>query len=451
MNILNLIGNTPLLELTGLDTGLCRLFVKLESMNPTGSIKDRPALEMVNDAEARGVLKPGGCIVEATAGNTGLGLALVASQRGYRTIVVVPDKFSREKVNYLRALGSQVVMTRSDVEKGHPDYYIDRAKRIAQETPGGWHADQSGNPANARAHELTTAPEIWEQMEHNLDAITVAVGSGGTLGGLTKFFSRVAPHVEMVLADPVGSILTPYIKTGKIPDTVGSWIVEGIGEDFLPPIADFSMVKAAYSISDKESFVTAREVNRICGVMGGSSAGTLVASALRYCREQKIAKRVVTFICDSGSKYLSRMYNDSWMAEQGFIERDKYGDLRDLISHPYSQHVVVSVSPSDKLKSAYARMKSYDVSQLPVLENGKLLGVLDESDLLLALQRGKETLEKSVVEVMTAKLTLVKPSESPERVLELLKQGLTAIIADDAAFYGVVTKMDIIEYLRQGQ
>jgi cystathionine beta-synthase len=252
----------------------------------------------------------------------------------------------------------------------------------------------------------------------------------------------------MVLADPVGSILTPYIKTGKIPDTVGSWIVEGIGEDFLPPIADFSMVKAAYSIPDKESFLTAREVNRVCGVMGGSSAGTLVASALRYCREQTVAKRVVTFICDSGSKYLSRMYNDSWMAEQGFIERDRYGDLRDLISHPYWQHLVVGVSPSDKLKSAYARMKSYDVSQLPVLENGKLLGVLDESDLLLALQGGTQALEKAISEVMTTKLTLVNPSESPETVVQLLKNGLTAIIADDTTFFGVVTKMDIIEYLR---
>lgn len=451
MTILNLIGNTPMLELRGLDTGLCQLFVKLESMNPTGSIKDRPALAMITDAEASGALQPGGCIVEATAGNTGLGLALVAGQKGYRTIFVVPDKFSREKVNYLRALGAQVVMTRSDVEKGHPDYYIDRARAIARETPGGWHADQFSNPSNGRAHEMTTGPEIWEQMQHRVDAIVLGVGSGGTLGGLTSFFSRTAPQLEMVLADPEGSVLAPFVKTGSLPDSVGAWIVEGIGEDFIPPNADLSMVRAAYSISDAESFQTAREVNRSNGVMGGSSSGTLLAAALRYCREQKTAKRVVSFICDSGSKYLSKMYSDFWMTEQGFLAKERFGDLRDLISHPQSRHGVVSIAPTDKLKSAYARMKTYDVSQLPVLDSGQVIGVIDESDILIALEAGPSAIEREISEVMTTRLEVLKPTEPLKRVVELLKKGLVAIISDQDNFFGMITKMDVIEYLRKGR
>lgn len=449
MGILDLIGNTPILEVKGLDTGLCRLFVKMESMNPTGSIKDRPALAMIEDAEERGVIQPGGCVVEATAGNTGLGLALVAGQKGYKTVFVVPDKFSREKVNYMRALGAQVVMTRSDVEKGHPDYYIDRARAIARETPGGWHVDQFSNPSNPASHEKTTGPEIWKQMDGDVDAIVVGVGSGGTLGGLTRYFSRVAPHLEMVLGDPEGSVLAPFVTTGRIPSSVGSWLVEGIGEDFIPANADLSTVKAAYAISDREAFTTARELNKSDGIMGGPSSGVCVAAAIRYCREQTTPKKVLTFICDAGSKYLSKMYNDFWMIEQGFLPKEHLGDLRDLISHPYWKNAVVSIAPSDKLKSAYARMKTYDVSQLPVLDGPKLVGVVDESDLVLALQDAPNALRRPVSDVMTTRLKIVKPSEPFDKVVQLLKKGLVAIVADERNFYGVITKMDVIEHLRR--
>ncbi|HXN15403.1 MAG TPA: cysteine synthase family protein, partial [Usitatibacter sp.] len=235
-DLLALIGNTPLVEVTNFDTGLCRLFLKLENQNPGGSIKDRIGLSMIEAAERDGSLRPGGTLVEATAGNTGLGLALVAARKGYRLILVIPDKMSQEKVFHLKAFGAQVVMTRSDVGKGHPDYYQDRAERIAAQTPGAIYVNQFANPANPRAHETTTAPEIWSQMNHDLDAVVCAVGSAGTITGLTRFFREAAPQVAMVLADPKGSVVADYVKTGRV-GVAGSWLVEGIGEDFIPPIA----------------------------------------------------------------------------------------------------------------------------------------------------------------------------------------------------------------------
>src|SRR3954464_12891053 len=309
--ILSLIGDTPLVEATQFDTGLCRLFLKLESQNPTGSIKDRVALAMIEAAEREGKLRPGGTVIEATAGNTGLGLALVAGAKGYRVLLVIPDKMSQEKIFHVRALGAEVKIVRSDVTRGHPEYYQDVAARLAEEIPGAFYVNQFGNPANPITHERTTGPEIWEQMRHDVDAIVVGVGSGGTLTGLGRFFNRVKPRrgVEMVLADPTGSVLYEWVKTGKLVEA-GNWAVEGIGEDFIPDNADMSFVTEAFEIDDSDSFVTARELLRKEGIFGGSSTGTLLAGALRYCREQKQKKRVVSLVPDTGNKYLSKMFND---------------------------------------------------------------------------------------------------------------------------------------------
>src|SRR3984893_9193639 len=262
-SILSLIGDTPLVEVTRLDTGLCQLFVKLENYNPSGSIKDRIALSMIEAAERHGKLEPGGTIIEATAGNTGLGLALIAGAKGYRIILVIPDKMSQEKIAHVRALGAEVRLTRSDVTRGHREYYQDVAARLAEEIPGAFYVNQFGNPANPLAHERGTGPEIWEQMRHDVDAVVVGVGSGGTLTGLSRFFSRVRPRrgVEMILADPAGSILYEFVKTGKLVEA-GSWAVEGIGEDFVPDIADMSLVTEAYEIDDEESFAVGRELLR---------------------------------------------------------------------------------------------------------------------------------------------------------------------------------------------
>ncbi|MDP4277988.1 MAG: cysteine synthase family protein, partial [Bacteroidota bacterium] len=284
-SILETIGNTPIVELTHTDTGLCRLFVKLENQNPGGSIKDRVGLSMISEAERQGKLKPGDTIVEATAGNTGIGLTLVARLKGYQIILVIPDKMSQEKINHLRALGAKIVLTRSDVGKGHPEYYQDLAQRIANEE-GAYYINQFENPANPLAHETTTGPEIWEQLEQDVDAVVVGVGSSGTLTGLTHFFQKVSNKTDFILADPKGSILADYINEGKLNSTVGSWLVEGIGEDFVPSIADFSLTKKAYTVSDQESFDTVRDLLRNEGILAGSSSGTLIGAAIRYCREQ---------------------------------------------------------------------------------------------------------------------------------------------------------------------
>lgn len=449
MELLKLIGNTPLVQVKGFDTGPCSLFLKLENRNPGGSIKDRIAVSMIEDAENRGILKPDGVVIEATAGNTGLGLSLVSLQRGYKVQLVVPDKMSREKISHLQALGAQVTLTRSDVEKGHPDYYQDKARALAEKIPGGWFVDQFNNPANSAAHEKTTGPEIWQQMNENLDAVVVGVGSGGTLGGLTRFFSRVAPQISMVIADPVGSIIAPYIHTGRIPDECGSWLVEGIGEDFIPKIADFSLVKAAYSVPDKESFLTARELLRTNGLAGGSSSGTLLAAALRFCRDQTKPLRVVTFLCDDGSRYLSKVYSNRWMREQGFLSKEQFGDLRDFIAQPYHEGMLVTVAPSERVQSAYARMKMYDVSQLPVMENERIVGVLDESDLLFAVSSRQEAFKREVREIMSTRLKILSPQDDFSKLQALLKKGLVAIIAEKQKFWGIITKMDVVDHLRK--
>src|ERR1700726_2953032 len=272
-NVLDSIGNTPLVELTRFDTGPCRLFAKLENQNPAGSIKDRIGLSLIEAAERDGKLKPGGTLIEATAGNTGLSLALVAAAKGYRLILVIPDKMSQEKILHIRALGATTVITRSDVTKGHPEYYQDLAASIAAETPDGFYVNQFGNPTNPLAHEQTTGPEIWDQMDHDIDAVVVGVGSGGTLTGLSNYFARVAPKCEIVLADPQGSILSGFVKEGHL-GRAGSWMVEGIGEDFIPSIADLSRVRKAYTITDEESFLTAGDLLRKEGVFAGSSTGT---------------------------------------------------------------------------------------------------------------------------------------------------------------------------------
>src|SRR5919198_318908 len=448
-SILDLIGNTPVVKARRLDTGPASLFLKLENQNPGGSIKDRIALSMIEAAEREKKIRPGSLIVEATAGNTGLGLALVAAQKGYRLLIVVPDKMSQEKIFHLKALGAEVLLTRSDVTKGHPEYYQDKAARLARETPGAFYVNQFANQANPWAHEHTTGPEIWEQLEHRVDAVVCGVGTGGTLTGLSRFFARVSPQTEMVLADPAGSILAPLVTTGKAPSQVGSWLVEGIGEDFVPAVFDLSRVRKAYSIPDREALLTCRELLRKEGVMAGTSTGTLVAAALRYCREQQSEKRVVTLVCDSGNKYLSKVYNDFWMLDQGFIERERYGDLRDLISRRHHDHAVATVSADEKVLTAYQRMKLYDVSQLPVLKDGRIVGIVDEEDILAEVYDNPEHFNQPVTEAMESHVVTVAPTASIGELMDIFKRGMVAIVVDGDEFLGLITRIDLLNWLRR--
>ncbi len=446
-NVLDMVGETPMLEVTRIDTGPCRLFLKLELMNPGGSIKDRIGISMIEEAEKRGDIKPGDTIVEATAGNTGIGLALVAAQKGYRLILVLPDKMSQEKIFNLRAMGAEVVLTRSDVGRGHPEYYQDLGSRIAEER-GAYFINQFGNPDNSLAHELTTAPEIVAQMDGKLDAIVLGVGSSGTVTGIGKYLEENAPHVDLVLADPVGSVLTDYINKGELGES-GSWLVEGIGEDFIPSIANFDKVVKAYAISDTESFKAARELLRKEGILAGSSSGTLLSAALKYCREQTEAKTVVTFACDTGNKYLSKLYNDFWLEDQGFIKRDHTGDLRDLIGRPHHEHATITVGPTDVLTTAHNRLRNAGFSQLPVMEEGRLVGVVTEDTIMQFVYGKPELMNAPVGDAMESAFIKLDRSETVNNLVAMLRVQPYAAIMDGDDFLGLITRSDVLNYMRR--
>ena len=450
-SILDLIGQTPLVEVTRIDCAPCRLFLKLESANPSGSLKDRPARTMIEAAEADGKLRAGGTIVEATAGNTGLGLALVGARKGYRTLLVVPDKMAREKVLHAKAMGAEVITTRSDVGKGHPDYYQDLAAAIAARTPGAFFINQFANPANPLAHETTTGPEILHQMEGSVDAVVVGVGSGGTLTGIGRFMRSSSPATQMILADPAGSVLAPLVETGTMSEA-GSWAVEGIGEDFVPPNADLALVRRAYAIPDAESFAMARELLLREGVLAGSSSGTLLAAALRYCRSQNAPRRVVSLVCDSGAKYLSKVFNPTFLAQEGWTHPHRHGTVRDVVVHSASEGTAVIVRPQDNLRTVFARMRSADVSQLPVVdERGRVVVLIDESDVLGALlteHDSAKTFARRVKDVMVTRLETISADAPVADLVPLFRKDYVAIVMDGDQFLGLATRLDLINYFR---
>ncbi len=452
-NVLDMIGRTPMLELRKLDTGKCRLFGKMELMNPAGSIKDRIGMSMIAAAEADGRLDPNATerptIIEATAGNTGLGLALVAGQRGYKLIVVVPDKMSQEKIMHLRAMGAEVRLARSDVTKGHPDYYQEVAAKIAGETPNSLFINQFSNEDNTRAHYEGTGPEIWEQLGGKVDAVVVGVGSGGTLSGLGRYLREKNPGVKIILADPTGSILTPLVNEGKKIEA-GSWLIEGMGEDFVPDICDLELVDEAIWVDDADSFLAARELLEKEGVLAGSSTGCLVAAAARWCRAQDRELNVVTLICDNGAKYLSKMFNDFWMIDNGFIQREKRNDLRDLIARRHRRNEDFTLTEDEPVQTAIKRMQLYGISQMVAMDvRGKLAGIIDESDVLLAVAEDAGAFTKPVSEFMTRRLETIAPDAKAEELMPIFRADRVAIVmGEDGTYYGLITKIDLINYLR---
>ncbi|MGQ3047865.1 MAG: pyridoxal-phosphate dependent enzyme [Niveispirillum sp.] len=446
--ILSMIGNTPIVRITRFDTGPCELYLKLENQNPGGSIKDRIALKMIEAAEAEGKLAPGGTVIEATAGNTGLGLALVCAAKGYRLILVIPDKMATEKINNLRALGAQIHITRSDVGKGHPAYYQDIAERLSNEIPGSFYVNQFANPANPRAHEEWTGPEMLDQMGGDIDAVVAGIGSGGTFTGLGTFFAKASPKTAMVIADPVGSIIADLVNKGTH-DEPGSWVVEGVGEDFVPPICDLQYAKAAYYVSDTESLNAARDLLRLEGILAGSSSGTLFAAALKYCRAQTTPKKVITFVCDTGNKYLSKMFNDAWMEDHGFTPRERHNDLRDLMTRRFDKGQVVTVGPEDTLLTAYKRMRISDVSQLPVMEGERVIGILDESDLLLHVEKDPARFRDKVYTAMVNRLETLPVTATMADLRALFNRNMVAIIMDGPVFLGLLTRTDVLNHLRR--
>jgi cystathionine beta-synthase len=349
-------------------------------------------------------------------------------------------------------MGAEVVITRSDVGKGHPDYYQDLAEAITRRTAGAFFVNQFANPANPRAHETATGPEILRQMDGEVDAIVVGVGSGGALTGIGRFMRRASPKTTMILADPEGSVLAPYVETGRMVQA-GSWAVEGIGEDFVPPNADLSLVSQAFAIPDAESFASARELLRAEGVLAGSSSGTLLAAALRYCRAQSAPKRVVSLVCDSGAKYLSKVFNPIFLAQEGWSHPDRHGTVRDIVVSRYSEGTAVVVRPEDNLRTVFARMRSSDVSQLPVVDaSGHVIGLVDESDVLAALLAEREDPDRAfarpVEEVMVRRLETISAEAPIADLLPLFRKDYVAIVMDGDQFLGVATRLDLINYFR---
>ena len=447
-SLLEMIGNTPLLELKNIDVGVCRLFVKMESQNPGGSIKDRVALSIIEQAEKDGLLKPGGTIVEATAGNTGIGLALVGVLKGYKVILVIPDKMSREKILHLKAIGTEIIFTRSDVSKEDPEYYHNIAEKIVNETPGAFYANQFGNPANAKAHEETTGPEIWEQMNHDVDAFVAGVGSGGTLSGVGKFFKNVSPSTQIVAADPEGSIIFDAVKKGTFSYEGGSWFVEGIGEDFIPDVLDLSYIDDAVTIPDSKAFDTLDILLKKEGILAGSSAGTLVAGAIEWCKAQKEPKRVVSLICDTGNKYLSKAFDDAWLSNNGLSVRNLRNDLSDIVVMRADKQQIVSVKENDTVLIAYNRMRNSDFSQLPVLDNDKLIGTINENDILDYCGENKDGFSHSIDRAMSDNLHKIDCKSSIDDLSSLLNKDSFAMIMEGETFIGIVTKVDLLAYLK---
>jgi len=453
-NVLEMIGNTPMLELSQLDAGPCRLLAKLELLNPAQSIKDRIGLRMIEDAERDGRLNPKGnpppTIIEATAGNTGLGLALVAGQKGYTLKVVVPDKMSQEKIQHLRAMGAEVILARSDVQKGHPEYYQDVAARIARETPNSVYINQFENPSNVAAHYDTTGPEIWAQLNGKVDAVVLGVGSGGTLSGVGKYLREKNPKLKIILADPAGSILHPLVNEGK-KVAPGMWLVEGMGEDFVPDICDLELVDEAIPVTDAEAFNSSRELLEKEGILAGSSTGCLLSAATRWCRTQTSPMTVVTLICDSGAKYLSKFFNDFWMIDNGFINRSTRDDIADLIARRHLEGEDFVLTESEPVKQAFKRMQLYSISQMVVMDTrDRVCGIIDESDVLMAVHKDAGAWERPVSDFMTRRLETVHPSSRVEDLIPIFRSDRVAIVVDEKGHYhGLITRIDLINYLRR--
>ena len=445
-DITKAVGHTPIVKLNRVTEGLeSDIYVKCEYLNPGGSHKDRVGLTMIKDAEAAG-LKPGGTIVEATSGNTGAALAMIAAIKGYKCVFVMPDKMSQEKVSTLRAYGARVVMCPTAVEPEDPRSYYQVAKRIAEETPNSFYANQYHNPSNPGAHYLSTGPEIWEQCGHELDVFVSGMGTGGTISGTGKYLKQKKPDIKMVGVDPVGSLYYDFVKTGRVTKPF-TYKVEGIGEDFFPSTMNLNIIDEIMRVDDKECFLMTRDLVRLEGLFVGGSGGAAVAGAIKYAKQSGKKENILVLMPDAASKYISKIFNDEWMRENGFLDDEKsLGTVRDLLGGKATSHVV-TVDSTARVREVIDSMKSHGISQVPVLENGKLRGMVQEVDLLRHLVRGDGTLESAVSELIESDYATVTPSTKVELLHNVLNDAKIAIVLDRDVVVGVVTKIDLIDFL----
>ncbi len=447
-DITKAVGNTPIVRLNRVTEGLppgVEIYVKCEYLNPGGSHKDRLAWNLLRRAEEAG-LKPGGTVVEATSGNTGASLALLAAIRGYKCVFVMPDKMSQEKVANLRAFGARVVMCPTAVDADDPRSYYKVSRRIADETPNSFYANQYHNPANPESHYLWTGPEIWKQTKGELDVFVAGLGTGGTVSGCGKYLKEKNPELQIVGVDPVGSLYYDFVKTGRITKPF-SYKVEGIGEDFFPSTMNLAILDDVVRVDDKECFLMTRDMTRMEGLFVGGSGGAAVAGAIKWAHGKKGPLRILVFLCDGGQKYVSKIFNDDWMRENGFLDdAPGLGVVSDIL-HMRGKRKIVTTTSTAKVRDVIATLKQLGISQLPVVDKGKLRGVVGEVDLLRHLVSGQKTPSSTIRELVESDYATVTPDTKLELLQGVLAEARAAIVMDRDEVVGIVTKIDLIDHL----
>ena len=450
-SVLDTIGWTPLIRLQRVTAGLrTPVYGKAEFFNPGGSVKDRIGLPIIERAERDGTLKPGGTIVEGTSGNTGVGLAIAAALKGYRCIFTMPDKMSQEKVRLLKAFGAEVIITPTAVPPDHPDNYVVMAKRIAKETPNAILANQFYNDANPQAHYETTGPELWEQSEGRITHFVAAAGTGGTITGVARYLKEKNPRIRIIAGDPVGSILADLWRSkGQSHGEGVPYKVEGIGQDKLPGTLDLSLVDDYRTVTDRDAFAMARRLTREEGLFVGGSSGLIAQIALQVARDVDDPRAfVVTFLCDTGERYLSKLYNDEWMRENQMLDGERISVTQLLTAKHRDAPALVSTAPGASVRQALRLMSMHDVSQLPVLDNGDCIGSISEAGVSARALEEPKLLDAAVSAVMEAPFPVVDGSLAVESAAKLLSKANPAILVRSAAgVQGIVTRSDVLEYL----
>lgn len=447
-NIIAAVGHTPIVKLNRIAPHSRHTFwAKLEFFNPGGSVKDRIGIAIIDEAERRGELKPGGTIIEATSGNTGLGLAMVAAVRGYKTIFVMPDKISEEKRAILRAYGAKVVITPTAVEPEDPRSYLSVAKKLVEITPNAFYANQYHNPDNPKMHYKTTAPEIWEQLGSQLDVFVAGAGTGGTISGVGKFLKEKKPQVKVVLADPEGSILYDLFYHKKVITPPHPYKVEGVGEDMLPENVHFNVMDDAVRVDDRSSFLMTRDLVAKEGICVGPSSAMALVAAIEYSKKLEKPSNILVLFPDNGRAYMSKVFNDSWMRENGFLPSPlKSRTVADLIMARKSSGELISADVGDNVIDVVKKMKQASVSQVPVFSNGHIVGILDESDLLEPLVSGKLKSNEPIIHLVKGNLMYAQMNQDLASLNETLLKGFVALVQDGSKLH-IITKIDLLQYL----